>query len=206
MVICTPGPDTAMTIRNALLGGRSAGLATALGVSTGLAIWALATSAGLVALLIASEPLFLAVKYAGAAYLIWLGVQSLRAAFGPGALQQAIAEPTARGLRPRQAYMQGVVSDLSNPKIAAFFSSMLPQFAPAGATDFISLAALGLLFSAMTLLWLTGYALATARMADALRRPRIRRTLDGITGVTLIGLGVRLAAEDASPRGYCRRE
>ena len=196
LVICTPGPDTAMTIRNALLGGRSAGLATALGVSTGLAIWALATSAGLVALLIASEPLFLAVKYAGAAYLIWLGVQSLRAAFGPGALQQAIAEPTARGLRPRQAYMQGVVSDLSNPKIAAFFSSMLPQFAPAGATDFISLAALGLLFSAMTLLWLTGYALATARMADALRRPRIRRTLDGITGVTLIGLGVKLAAEE----------
>jgi threonine/homoserine/homoserine lactone efflux protein len=196
LVICTPGPDTAMTIRNALLGGRPAGLATALGVSTGLAIWALATSAGLVALLIASEPLFLAVKYAGAAYLIWLGVQSLRAAFGPSALQQAIAEPAARGLRPRQAYMQGVVSDLSNPKIAAFFSSMLPQFAPAGAADFMGLAALGLLFSTMTLLWLTGYALATARMADALRRPRIRRALDGITGVTLIGLGVRLAAEE----------
>lgn len=197
LVICTPGPDTAMTIRNALLGGRSAGLATALGVSTGLAIWALATSAGLVALLIASEPLFLAVKYAGAAYLIWLGVHSLRAALGPGrALQQAIAEPAARGLRPRQAYLQGVVSDLSNPKIAAFFSSMLPQFAPAGATDFMGLAALGLLFSTMTLLWLTGYALATARMADALRRPRIRRTLDGITGVTLIGLGVKLAAEE----------
>ena len=196
LVICTPGPDTAMTIRNALLGGRSAGLATALGVSTGLAIWALATSAGLVALLVASEPLFLAVKYAGAAYLIWLGVQSLRAAFGPSALQQAIAEPAARGLRPRQAYMQGVVSDLSNPKIAAFFSSMLPQFAPAGAADFMGLAALGLLFSTMTLLWLSGYALATARMADALRRPRIRRALDGITGVTLIGLGAKLAAEE----------
>jgi threonine/homoserine/homoserine lactone efflux protein len=196
LVICTPGPDTAMTIRNALLGGRSAGFATAAGVSTGLAIWALATSAGLVALLIASEPLFLAVKYAGAAYLIWLGVQSLRAAFGPGALQQAIAQPAARGLQPRQAYMQGVVSDLSNPKIAAFFSSMLPQFAPAGAADFMGLAALGLLFSTMTLLWLTGYVLATARMADALRRPRVRRTLDGLTGVTLIGLGVKLAAEE----------
>jgi threonine/homoserine/homoserine lactone efflux protein len=196
LVICTPGPDTAMTIRNALLGGRAAGLATALGVSTGLAIWALATSAGLVALLIASEPLFLAVKYAGAAYLVWLGVQSLRAAFGPSALQQAIAEPAAGGLRPRQAYLQGVVSDLGNPKIAAFFSSMLPQFAPAGAADFMGLAALGVLFSLMTLLWLTGYAIATARMADALRRPRIRRTLDGLTGVTLIGLGLKLASEE----------
>ncbi len=196
LVICTPGPDTAMTIRNALLGGRSAGLSTALGVSTGLAIWALATSAGLAALLVASEPLFLAVKYLGAAYLVWLGVQSLRAAFGPGALQQAITSTTARGLRPRQAYIQGVLSDLGNPKIAAFFSSMLPQFAPAGATDFVGLAALGLLFSAMTLVWLTGYALATVRMRDALRRPRVRRALDGITGATLIGLGVKLASEE----------
>ena len=196
LVICTPGPDTAMTIRNALLGGRAAGLATAAGVSTGLAIWALATSAGLVALLIASEPLFLAVKYAGAAYLVWLGLQSLRAAFGSGAPLQTIDRPAGRGLRSRQAYMQGVLSDLSNPKIAAFFSSLLPQFAPAGAADFVGLAALGLLFSVMTLLWLTGYALATARMADALRRPRIRRTLDGITGATLIGLGLKLASEE----------
>jgi threonine/homoserine/homoserine lactone efflux protein len=200
LVICTPGPDTAMTIRNALLGGRPAGLATALGVSTGLAIWALATSAGLVALLIASEPLFLAVKYAGAAYLVWLGLQSLRAAFGSQAHhsphQQAIEQPAARGLSPRQAYVQGVVSDLGNPKIAAFFSSMLPQFAPAGAADFAGLAVLGLLFSLMTLVWLTGYALATARMGDALRRPRIRRTLDGITGAALIGLGLKLATEE----------
>lgn len=196
LVICTPGPDTAMTIRNALLGGRSAGLATALGVATGLAIWALATSAGIVALLVASEPLFLAVKYIGAAYLVWLGLQSLRAAFGPSAHQPTIERPAARGLRPRQAFVQGVASDLSNPKIAAFFSSLLPQFAPAGAADFVGLAALGLLFSLMTLLWLTAYALATARMGDALRRPRIRRTLDGITGAALIGLGLRLAAEE----------
>jgi threonine/homoserine/homoserine lactone efflux protein len=99
-------------------------------------------------------------------------------------------------LSPRQAYVQGVVSDLGNPKIAAFFSSMLPQFASAGATDFMSLAALGLLFSLMTLVWLTGYALATARMCDALRRPRVRRTIEGITGATLIGLGVKLASEE----------
>jgi|FEC22Drversion2_1045045.scaffolds.fasta_scaffold00183_49 threonine/homoserine/homoserine lactone efflux protein len=198
LVICTPGPDTAMTIRNTLLGGRAAGLATALGVCTGLAIWAFATSAGLVALLIASEPLFLAVKYVGAAYLVWLGIQSLRGAFGRGApqLQQASAQPTARALPPRQAYVQGMVSDLSNPKIAAFFSSMLPQFAPAGGADFIGLVTLGLLFSLMTLLWLTVYALATSRLRDTLRRPRIRRALDGITGLTLIGLGLRLASEE----------
>src|SRR5215212_6725255 len=128
LVICTPGPDTAMTIRNALLGGRPAGLATALGVSTGLAIWALATSAGLVALLVASEPLFLAVKYAGAAYLIWLGVQSLRAAFTANQHLPTMDRLASGRLQPRQAFVQGVVSDLSNPKIAAFFTSLLPQF------------------------------------------------------------------------------
>jgi threonine/homoserine/homoserine lactone efflux protein len=194
LVITTPGPDTAMTIRNALLGGRPAGLATAAGVSCGLAIWALTTSAGLVALLVASEPLFLAVKYAGAAYLVWLGVQSLRAAFS--AHPVAIHAPAGSRLPPRQAFVQGIVSDLSNPKIAAFFTSMLPQFAPAGAADYGGLAALGLLFSLMTLVWLTGYALAVARMGDVLRRPRIRRTLEGVTGATLIGLGLKLASEE----------
>src|SRR5258706_610564 len=94
LVIATPGPDTAITIRNTLLGGRTGGLATALGVATGQAIWALATSAGVVALLIASEPLFLAVKYAGAAYLVWLGWQSLRAAFRPATSHGVVA--TAR--------------------------------------------------------------------------------------------------------------
>ena len=77
IIIVTPGPDTAVTIRNTLFGGRIAGVATALGVSVGLTIWALATSIGIVALLVASEPLFLAVKYAGAAYLVFLGLQAL---------------------------------------------------------------------------------------------------------------------------------
>jgi threonine/homoserine/homoserine lactone efflux protein len=205
LVIMTPGPDTAMTIRNTLMGGRAGGLATALGVSTGLTIWALATSAGLAALLIASEPLFLAVKYAGAVYLIWLGLQSLRTAWRPGGagnLPAAIARNAAAipRLSPRAAFRQGVISDLGNAKIAVFFTSLLPQFAPhgtaGGSADFGSLAALGLLFSGMTLLWLSGYALAVARLSHVLRRPSIRRTLDSITGATLIALGIRIAAEE----------
>src|SRR5216684_178412 len=84
LVIVTPGPDTAITIRNTLAGGRAGGIATALGVATGQAIWALATSVGIVALLVTSEPLFLAVKYAGAAYLVVLGGQALWGALQPG--------------------------------------------------------------------------------------------------------------------------
>jgi threonine/homoserine/homoserine lactone efflux protein len=197
LVIMTPGPDTAMTIRNTLLGGRASGVATAFGVATGLAIWALASSAGIVALLVASEPLFLAVKYAGAAYLVWLGLQSLhaacRSAGATGAGPMSVRGPS---LAPRAAYRQGVISDLGNPKIAAFFTSLLPQFVPSGEVVFVGLAALGLLFSLMTLLWLTGYALAIAQVGNMLRQPAIRRTLDGITGATLIGLGAKLATED----------
>ncbi len=196
LVIMTPGPDTAMTIRNTLLGGRASGVATAFGVATGLAIWALASSAGIMALLVASEPLFLAVKYAGAAYLVWLGFQSLHAAFrsagATGAGPMSIRGPL---LAPRAAYQQGVISDLGNPKIAAFFTSLLPQFVPSGEAVFAALAALGLLFSLMTLIWLIGYALAIAQVGNLLRRPAIRRSLDGITGVTLIGLGAKLATE-----------
>jgi len=194
LVIMTPGPDTAITIRNTLTGGRAGGVATALGVATGQAIWALATSAGIVALLVASEPLFLAVKYAGAAYLVWLGLQSLRAALRPATGRSAIA--TARPLTPGSAFSQGLVSDLSNPKMAAFFTSLLPQFVPPDTASFAGLILLGLLFSLLTLFWLVFYTLAIARVGKVLRRPAIRRALEGFTGAALIGLGLRLATED----------
>ena len=194
LVIMTPGPDTAITIRNTLTGGRAGGVATALGVATGQAIWALATSAGIVALLVAPEPLFLAVKYAGAAYLVWLGLQSLRAAFRPSTGQSASA--AARPLTPGSAFSQGVVSDLSNPKMAAFFTSLLPQSVPPDTASFAGLILLGLLFSLLTLFWLVFYTLAIARVGKVLRRPAIRRALEGVTGAALIGLGLKLAAED----------
>ncbi|HEV3491843.1 MAG TPA: LysE family translocator [Reyranella sp.] len=194
LVIMTPGPDTAITIRNTLTGGRAGGVATALGVATGQAIWALATSAGIVALLVASEPLFLAVKYAGAAYLVWLGLQSLRAALRPATGRSAIA--TARPLTPGSAFSQGLVSDLSNPKMAAFFTSLLPQFVPPDTASFAGLILLGLLFSLLTLFWLVFYTLAIARVGNVLRRLAIRRALEGITGAALIGLGLKLATED----------
>ena len=93
IVIVTPGPDTAVTIRNTLIGGRSGGVATALGIAGGQTIWAFATSIGIVTLLVASAPLFLAVKYAGAAYLAYLGVQALRDAIRPAASRQGDVRP-----------------------------------------------------------------------------------------------------------------
>ncbi len=197
LVIVTPGPDTALTVRNTLVGGRRAGLCTALGVSAGQAIWALATSAGVVALIVASEPVFAAIKFLGAAYLIVLGVQTLWQAFRPGGLRAAaISGAPAVRLAPLVAFRQGVINDLGNPKMAAFFTSLLPQFAPGGGeASFIGLMLLGLLFSAMTLTWLAAYATAVNLAGDVLRRPRIRRTVEGVTGMVLIALGLRLASE-----------
>jgi len=197
LVIVTPGPDTATTVRNALLGGRRAGVLTALGVATGQAVWSLATSVGVVALLVASEPVFEIVKFAGAAYLGFLGVEALRAALAPHAGAPAAATSAARlsRLAPSAAFRQGLISDLGNPKMAVFFSSLLPQFAPGGDTMFAGLVGLGLIFCGLTFAWLAAYAWAIARAGDALRRPAIRRAIEGVTGAVLIGLGVRLAAE-----------
>jgi threonine/homoserine/homoserine lactone efflux protein len=196
LVIVTPGQDTALTIRNTLAGGRRAGSFTALGVSSGQAAWTLAASAGIAALLVASEPAFVALKLAGAAYLVVLGVQALVAALRRGAARNAAAGGrSGRALAPATAFRQGVISNLGNPKMAVFFTSLLPQFAPDGGASFPAMLALGLLFCTMTLVWLTAYAAAVARAGDLLRRPPVRRVLDAVTGTVLVAFGVRLATE-----------
>jgi threonine/homoserine/homoserine lactone efflux protein len=184
IVIATPGPDTALTIRNTLMGGRRAGIFTALGVSSGQAIWTLATAAGIAALLAASEPAFLAVKIVGSAYLVWLGLQALLAAVR-GHERRAVRAPRSSSFR------QGLLSNLSNPKMAAFFPSLLPQFGG----SFSLLLALGLTFCAMTFVWLTAYAVVVARAGDFLSRSAIRRWIDAATGTVLVALGLRLATE-----------
>jgi threonine/homoserine/homoserine lactone efflux protein len=196
LVIVTPGPDTAMTVRNTLLGGRGGGLFTALGVATGQAVWALATSVGVVTLLVASEPVFNAVKLAGAAYLVFLGAQALVGAWrGTASIEIAASERPRRRLSARAGFIQGLLSDLGNPKMAVFFSSLLPQFAPQHGNVFMTLVLLGLVFCALTFAWLAFYAVAIARLGALLRRSAIRRTLDAVMGTVLIALGLRLAAE-----------
>jgi threonine/homoserine/homoserine lactone efflux protein len=194
LVIVTPGQDTALTIKNTLAGGRRAGVATALGVSSGQAVWTVAASAGVAALLVASEPAFLVLKLAGAAYLVFLGAQALLAALR-GSPAHELDRAGAR-LSPGAGYRQGVVSNLGNPKMAVFFTSLLPQFAPAGGSSFAAMLALGLVFCALTFLWLAAYSAAVDRAGHVLRRPAVRRALDAVTGTVLVALGLRLAAQD----------
>jgi len=196
LVIVSPGQDTALTIRNTLVGGRSGGIATAAGVVTGLASWTVASSAGLAALLVASQPLFLAIRLVGAAYLVFLGVQAVHAAIFSRASR--VSPSRSRGGPGRgwgRAYRQGLISNLSNPKIVVFFLSLFPQFVTRGQASFASLLLLGLIFCSITITWLTLYAVVVARIGDFLRQDRVRRALEATTGLVLIGLGLRLATE-----------
>ena len=187
LVICTPGQDTALTIRNTLLGDRRTGAATALGVSAGQATWTVATSAGLAVI-------FLAIRLAGAAYLVYLGGRSLLSAIvRRDPTHIAPARPAPR-LSTRTAFLQGFLSNLSNAKMVAFFVSLLPPFAGPHPSLGLLLA-LGFNFCLLTLVWLVGYAFAVERMNRWLRRSSVRRTLDGVMGAVLVALGLRVSAE-----------
>jgi threonine/homoserine/homoserine lactone efflux protein len=180
VVIVAPGPDFALTVRNTVARGRRAGVLTGAGVVSSQLVWAIAAAAGLAALLVASRPAFLALRIAGAAYLVYLGVQALLAAWR-GARAK---DDRARAGSP---YLQGLLSNLSNPKMAVFFTSLLPQFGE----SFGVLLAHAFLFSTLTMAWL----IAVAYLGDVLRVPPVRRVVDAITGVVLVALGSRLALE-----------
>jgi threonine/homoserine/homoserine lactone efflux protein len=195
VVICTPGQDTALTIRNTLAGGRREGVATAAGVALGQAAWTVATAAGIASLVAASRPAFVALQLAGAVYLVLLGLQTLARAL-LGGRRTLDLDPGARAT-PREALRQGLLSNLANPKMAAFFTSLLPQFAAAGALAFPTLLALGLLFSLLTFSWLCLYSLAVARARHVLLRDRVRRLLEAVTGAVLVALGLRIATQRA---------
>jgi threonine/homoserine/homoserine lactone efflux protein len=198
VVICTPGPDTALTIRNALAGGRRGGLSTAAGVATGQLAWTVATSFGLAGLLVASEPAFAAVRWAGAAYLVFLGARSLwAAARRPPGRPGSAAEDLPRTIDrfgAGRGFRQGLLSNLANPKMAAFFLSLLPQFVPAEDGSLAASLLLGAIFCVMTFSWLGGYAVVVHRVRHALRAP-VQRVLDGLAGAVLVGFGIRLAVE-----------
>jgi len=206
LITIVPGPDTALVIRNAVRDGRSAGLLTAIGCTLGLTVWALAASIGLATILALSASLFGIVRLAGVLYLTALGARFLRSAWrvarqaeGLG-LDQEIGAPTPGigvkiGLRARtrrgRALIEGLLADLLNPKAAAFFTALLPQFVDPGNVR-ASAIMLGLLAAVAALLGFTTYALLAARVSSVLRRRSPAVVLDAVTGLVLLGFGVSL--------------
>jgi threonine/homoserine/homoserine lactone efflux protein len=194
LIIMTPGQDTLLTIRNTLGGGRIAGVLTAIGVASGQLTWTLAAGVGFASALIAYPAAFSAVRLAGAVYLVILGGQSLRTAI---AERQAVSV-TESGPVPNggAAFRQGLVSNLANPKMLLFFTSLLPQFSIDGGP--FDLVVLGLVFCLLTLCWLCLYAVVVAKLRVVLARGAIWRALEGAAGIALVALGVRIASAAAS--------
>jgi len=192
LLTITPGLDTALVLRTAAAEGWRRAAATAAGIGLGCLAWGAAAALGAGALLVASHAAYTALKWAGAAYLVWLGVNLLRK---PRTRFDAEAGATAPSGGLIAALGKGFWNNLLNPKVGVFYVSFLPQFIPPGASP----AAFGLLLAsmhvAMGLAWAGGLILATAPIAKALRRPGVVKWLDRVTGGVFVAFGVRIALE-----------
>jgi threonine/homoserine/homoserine lactone efflux protein len=195
LLIMTPGPDMALVTRNALRAGRRAASFTALGVGVGILIWGLASVLGIAALLERSVVAFTVCKFAGAAYLGYLGLRSLIGVLR-GNKQAAVTMPAAQAthLGEGVAFRQGLVNNLFNPKAGAIFVTVLPQFISPGDSA-LRLVLMMLAFEAILLGWLNLYGSLISRAGQSRFGTRVREVLQGVTGVVLLALGVRLAFE-----------
>jgi threonine/homoserine/homoserine lactone efflux protein len=190
VLIALPGPDQALIMRNAVVGGRAAGLRTMLGGVSGLTLHAGAAALGVSALLATSATAYATLKIVGVAYLLYLGAKMLHSARRP-----EDPEPEARRGRP---LVQGFVSNALNPKVALFFLTFVPQFLPdSGSTLPVGLA-LSAIFAALYVAWFSGLVALVGLASDALRRPRVKAWIERVTGGALVAFGVRLAAATKS--------
>jgi threonine/homoserine/homoserine lactone efflux protein len=192
LIVLLPGPDTLVTIRSIVRGGRSAGLATAAGILVGLTIWISVAALGLAAVLRASEVAYAALRVLGAGYLVWLGLQSLRSVRRPATIVADAGE--RRGLLG-SGFAAGLVTNLLNPKVGVFFVTFLPGFVPSGYPVGLTSLVFGAVFIVLSVAYyLVLLGLAT-RVTGWMGTPRVRRRMDALTGTVLVGFGVRLALE-----------
>jgi threonine/homoserine/homoserine lactone efflux protein len=185
LITIIPGLDTAMVRRAAPVRGRRHGFATALGISTGALVWGAGAAIGVSALLTASSAAYTAVRIAGALYMVWLGLRLLRG-----------TESAAPGPVPERLYRswrRGLMTNLLNPKVGAFYVAVLPQFIPAHTPHLAMGLLLALVHDLEGAVWFTAIILGTHTVRGLLARRAARRTIDGVTGATLIGFGLRLA-------------
>ncbi len=190
--VMTPGLDTMVVLRHALLGGRSTGASVVLGISAGCLVWGAASTLGLTALLTASEVGYRVVQLLGAGYLIWLGASALwRSRRGAGAVVEPVAVPAGA----RRGFRAGFVTNLLNPKVGVFYVSLLPQFLPAAGGGLGWGALLVGMHVTIGVLWLGALVLLAARARRLLLRERVRRWLDRTTAGVLVGLGVAMVAD-----------
>ena len=192
LIVLLPGPDTLVVVRNLIRDGRRGATLTVLGVLSGLAIWVVTAALGLAALLRASRDGYTALRLVGAVYLVWLGVNSLRARAAKHTDEiTPVSPPRLLGV----GYRAGLATDLLNPKVGVFFVTFLPGFVPSGHPVGSTSLVFGAIFVIETAAYFALLLMLAGRITRWMSQPAIRRRLDRATGLVLIGFGVRLASE-----------
>jgi threonine/homoserine/homoserine lactone efflux protein len=198
LLTIAPGPDMALVLRNSLARGQGSVLPTALGICAGCVIWGAASSVGIAAVLNTSAQLYDALRLAGAAYLVFLGLRTLVEVWRTRPDDTDAAASGRQDATPqsnRSAFRQGLISNLLNPKVGLFYTTFLPQFIAPGQNVFLMSIALASVHATMGLVWLTLYGNAAVRLGDVIRRGRARRAIETATAGILVAFGVAVAVE-----------
>jgi threonine/homoserine/homoserine lactone efflux protein len=191
LLTITPGLDTALVLRAAITRGRRDAVATALGVVAGVLAWGAAAAVGVSAQLTASTVAYDVLRLVGAGYLVWLGGRILWRLVRHPAEAAAGSSPSPGGAW--RSARTGLLTNLLNPKVGAFYVSVLPQFLPPGTPALGMGVLLALVHAALSLVWFAVLVLGAVAARRWLQRPGVSRTVEGVTGVALLGLGLRLA-------------
>lgn len=195
LITIVPGPDVAFTLRWAIREGRGHAFAGVFGIACGCLLWAFAGAFGLVALLNASRTAYEVLRYAGAAYLLYLGARTLwRARRGLGETGQPEDDGTPAASR-WTAFGSGLLNNVLNPKIGAFYLAVLPQFIGNAASPLLAALLLALVHAIVSTGWLSAISWAADRARRILREPVVRKRMEQITGIALVAFGIRVATE-----------
>jgi threonine/homoserine/homoserine lactone efflux protein len=189
VVTITPGLDTMLVVRTAAVSGRRPAFAAAAGIMLGCFAWALASALGITALLAASRVGYDVLRWAGAAYLCYLGVRTL----WRQRRLSTVEGPEIKPARAGTAFRVGLTTNLLNPKVGVFYLSVLPQFLPHGVPPLVASVAMAFVHNVEGLVWFAALVFLVGRSARLLSRAAVRRRLDQLTGVVFIGFAVRLA-------------
>ena len=187
-LVLTPGVSTAVVLRNSIAGGTRAGLLTAVGINAGSLFYGVLTAFGFALAVRRWPPGWTVLRVAGAAYLAWLGLQSLRAAFRPRPASVPSARPASR--HPGHHIYEGFLTNALNPSIATFYLVILPQFIPRDAPIVRSALVLTAIHIALAATWHVAWAAAGGRLAASLTGGRRRQWLDALAGVALLALAI----------------
>jgi len=190
LLTITPGLDTALVLRSAAVAGQRRAWGAIIGIVTGCLVWGVLAAVGIAAVLAASTTAFTILKFAGAAYMVWIGVRLVTSAVR-GHTQ--LPDATTPGNTFLAGAGQGFLTNLLNPKVGAFYVALLPQFIPEDAPHLTWGIALAALHALLGVIWLGTLALFAGRIRPWLQQPRVTRGIDAGVGVVITGFGVKLA-------------